>query len=351
MGLISSLKKLFNKNIQCGEEVKDHFIYLYPSSSRIVQVGANIVVGEDFFAAFVCKDRVSDVLPPGKHKITGATLPKTFSKLKLDRANRRGRLPKKFKADIYYISSNTLEQQNFYSGQKFYLKSSKFGKVKGYVEGICDIKVIDAEKLLKVLLADRYYIKNKYGIKKVMKLVGDEVCKILEHSKLSFTQIILNPTKLKEYLNPAINEKLQSLGVEVYNCEISSLKLNKSLKNQVATFINERREFEQQFEQTGIKFELEQIVPDKVDVSDNNANTPTFSDITQKEDAQTLSKVGQSPAVIKRGGVVLEKQSEKYTSNINAEQILSKQDEKICKFCNRKININFAFCPKCGFKQ
>ena len=41
----------------------------------------------------------------------------------------------------------------------------------------------------------------------------------------------------------------------------------------------------------------------------------------------------------------------KYTSNINAEQMLSKQDEKICKFCNRKININFAFCPKCGFKK
>lgn len=360
MGLIANLKKMFNKNIECGDELNGHFIYLYPSGNRIVHVNSHIIVGDNYYAVFVCNDKVCDILPSGKHKISGAVLPKTFGKLKLDKPNKAGNYPKKFKADVYYVFKSIMEQQQFCSDNQFFKKSSHFGKVKGYSEGLCDVQVLDPEKLMKVLLIDRFYIRNKQGIELTLGLVGNEVNKMIEQAKFGFTEIILKPDILNEYLNPAINEKVDALGIRIYNLELTSFKLSRSLQKRVALFLSERKQVNDEFEQAGIKYLPEQVVPNKVVVSEmkesNNNETLQGQAPMQSQTPQNnnYSSANQSaPQIIRRGGLSVQQPESKpeFNTPLNSSEIFAGATKKVCKFCGETIDEKFAFCPKCGFKQ
>lgn len=352
MGLLSKLRKLFNKNIECGDEADGHLIYLYPSSNRVVNVGASIVVDDNHYAVFVCNDRVTDVLPPGKHKITAAALPTTFAKLKLDKPNKAGNYPKKFKADIYYFYKELMVQQKFCSYDKFFLKSEKFGKVKGFTEGLFDIQILDSERLMKILLIDRYYVPNKKGLEIISGLVGNEVNRIIEDLKVDFSEIILNPKMLVERLNPLINERCESLGIKVVNLEVTSFKLSKKVQRIVAQFVSERKQTEEQFLQTGIKYEPEQIVPDKVDISQNSQNNNSQMNYNNYNQANQQQN---GPQIIRRGGGFSMNQSSaqnpNYNSQINSNEIFNGENKKVCKFCGQTIDVGYSFCPRCGFKQ
>lgn len=341
MGLLAKLKKLFNKNIECSEEeLAGHFIYLYPSSSRVVNVNANIIVDDTHFVAFVCNDKVCDILPSGKHKINGATLPKSFSRLHLDRPNKNGKYPKKFKADIYYLNKSVMEKQQFCSAGKFKKKSAQFGKVKGYSEGLCDIQIYDPEILLKNLLFDRYVVKNKQGLQLTMSLVGDAVNNVIESIDKEFADILLDPQSLNTALNPAVNDQLESYGVRVTNVEITSFKLGRKLQKRVAEFMAERNMVMSEFEKSGIKYMPEKIVPDKVDVSNPM--------VTQVEE----ENFGDIPPIIRRGtSVTVDNSNTQYKSNIGTQDVFNQSDKKVCKFCGKTIDSDCAFCPHCGFKQ
>lgn len=344
MGLIAKLKKLFNKNIECGEELDGYLIYPYPNSKRIVHVNSQIIVGDNYYAVFVCNDKVCDILLPGKHKITGATLPITFSRLRLDRPNKNGKYPKKFKADVYYVYKNVMQQQQFFSSEKFVKKSSQFGKVKGYSEGLCDIQILDPEALFKVLLIDRYFVKAKEGLQLVMNLVGNEVNYVVEESKHGFSEIVLNPKLLSGEFETALNKQSDAFGVKLENVEITSFKLGKKTQKAVAEFISERKHVEQEFENSGIKYHPEQVVPDKVEL---NKNVETANVGLQQSNSQSTQ-----PQIIRRGGVKLENNANSnYNAKLDALDVINGENYKVCKFCGKTIEDKYVFCPHCGFKQ
>ncbi len=344
MGIFSVLKKLFNKNIECGDEINGHIVYAVPLKGRIVNVGANIVVNEGYSAVFVVNDRVSDVIPSGKHKIGGAVLPETFSKLKLDKADKNGNYQKKFKADIYFVLNKPIEKMEYTSNEPFFLKSEKFGRVKGYSEGLCDFQIVDPEKLFKVLLIDRPFVTTKEAKSLISILIGNEVNEVMERIKLEFSNIIINPKILNEYLNPEINNRTESFGVNANNVEVASLKLTRRLQKKVTEFIAERGSVERQFENSGIKYQPEPVVmPEKVDIS---------TSLQQEKPVQFEN--ASNPQIIRRGGNVSAPvaNTNYETSNINSgAELMQNGDKKVCKFCGQTIDVNYSFCPKCGFKQ
>ena len=345
MGLIAKLKKLFNKNIECGDELNGHLIYPYPNSKRIVHVNSHIIVDDSHYAVFVCNDKVCDILPSGKHKINGATLPIAFSRLRLDKPDKNGKYQKKFKADVYYVFKNVMPQQQFFSSEKFVKKSSRFGKVKGYSEGLCDVQILDAERLFKVLLIDRYYIRAKEGFEITMNLIGNEVNLVVEESKHGFSEIVLKPQILAEELDTALNEKAYEFGVKLENVEITSFKLGRKTQKAVAEFIAERKHVEEQFENSGIKYQPEQVIPNKVELNQSIQTSAETESSTQTEQQVP-------PQIIRRGGVNLENNANTaYNAKLNTADVFQGSSQKVCKFCNKTIDGKYVFCPHCGFKQ
>ena len=232
MGFFKKIKNMFSKNIDCVEELEGKFFYLNSTKGKEVKVGANIIVPEGFFAVFVCKDKVCDVVLNGKFAINGANLPKTFSIMKLGKSNKNGKYKKKFNADIYFISRDYQRDLEFCSFDKYVNKSERLGKVKAYSMGLFDVQIDDAEKLLKYFISERPYVAEELFLDLLSGLVGNYVNRKLELLYNDFLDIVINPKQVNEKLNSVIEMEryFDDYGFKLCNVRFESLNVSTKLK-------------------------------------------------------------------------------------------------------------------------
>lgn len=358
MGLISFIKGLFNSDLECKEDISNHFVYFFPLT-KMIKVNSNIIVPPGFEAVFVSKDTVCDVLKEGKHKITNASIPAIFSKLKLSRPNKNGKLPKKFKCDIYFVNLSDISTD--YIGENpFLLKSMTFGKVKGFSEGMVDFRVVDSSLLIERILVDMPYIKNGKAIGVVSSSVGDEVNNALENSDAGFKDIITHPQVIHKYLSQVMLDKLEYMGVRILDVEISALRLNKKVQEKVNKYLENHIEFDEQISNLGndkmsniFERPQEKVSVESGTMIDNGASVEELDarivddlrNTTPKEKAKDILFNRGDPSILfkNKGNVRTEA---KVDTDFN-----SKPAKKQCKFCNSTIDGSLPVCPNCGFRQ
>ena len=387
MSFFNCFLSLFKRNIVCSDVVERHLIYMYPLKRRRIRVNSNIVVRRDFVACFVLGNRISDMLRDGKHRINGSTLPTTFDRLRLGKANKRGKLKKRFRADVYFINLKQFENLQFYSDEPFIAKSEKFGKIRGFCEGVYNINVTEPDIILKYFLNRVAYVKNDYAFRQINIIVGNVVNQVLEKSRLSFSEILLNPSKLKQYLNPHVEETLLDIGLKVTNVELTSLKLTKKIQKRVNEFLSGNASFTGEEDGMAVQVfkdtEPEQnfVMPEKilVDIKHEKISAETkegVTDISESGAMQTATIAQNMPKNFASAGdgaipsvnpllqrrmgsaKVLQQQQQPQPQNnytnadLNASEVFTNaKNYKICKYCNEKIEEHYKFCPKCGVKQ
>lgn len=360
MGLISFIKSLFVKDLECREDISNHFVYLFPLTS-LIKIDRCITVPNGFEAVFVANDTVCDVLREGKHRITNASLPVLFNKLKLNRPNRKGKTPTKFKCDIYFVNLSDIST-NFMGENPFIIKSYSFGKVKGFAEGMIDFRVYDAEKLIEFLLMDRPYIKNGQAIQMLSICAGDEVNVVLEKSDTKFRDIITHPNAIHKYLEQEMVDKLNYMGVRVLDAEVTALRLNKKVQEKVNKFLANQSEFEEQLEEfstgkvsvtSGVSNQNKQELVESDTMIDNGAmvqelDSHFVNDLktaTPKDKAKDILFNRSDPSILFKNKGNVRTQA-KVDSDFSSAPTL-----KQCKFCGATIDVSCSFCPKCGFRQ
>ena len=359
MGLISFIKSFFNKDLECKEDISNHFVFMFPLVN-LIKVDRFITVPNGFEAVFVANDTVCDVLHEGKHRITNASLPVLFNKLKLNRANKKGKTPSKFKCDIYFVNLSDIST-NFIGQNPFVLKSHSFGKVKGFTEGMIDFRVVDSAKLIEFLLMDMPYIKNGKAIEMLSVCAGDEINSILEKGDTNFKDIIMHPNAIHKYLEQEMVDKLDYMGVRVLDAEVTALRLNKKVQEKVNKYLSNQSEFEEQFEEfsTGkVKVEAgtkkENELVDSETMIDNGSkvqeldsyfvNDLKTTTTTKDKAKEILFNTSHPSTLFKNKGNV--RTQAKVENDFNSTPTL-----KQCKFCGATIDVNASFCPKCGFRQ
>ncbi len=297
MGFLKRIKQMFSKNIDCSDQLEGKLFYYYSKKNRQVNVGANIIVPEHYSAVFVCRDKVCDVLSSGKFGINGATLPKSFERLKLGKANKKGKFKKKFLADIYYISNTLAQDVDFLSYNNYVNKSRKLGKVKARSQGLFDIEVIDPKKMLKYFLSERPYVDEDLFLDLLGGLVGNYVNKLLEINFDDFYEILVSPKVANQKINAIISveDYFSSYGFKISNVRFDSLNVSTKLKTRIEEYLNKNK---------GL---------DYINISLQSA----------------------------------EPQQNKSEEN---DEKLKKPTQKICVKCGNKLSETAIFCEKCGTK-
>lgn len=305
MGIIKSIRKMFSKNIDCSELLDNTPFHFYSQKSRVVTIGSNIVVKDGFEAVFVCRDKVTDILPAGKYSIIAGNLPKTFKRLHLLRA-KGGNFATKFRADIYFVAKTQINDLRFCGSVPYRSKSRRFGRIKGYPEGYFSINIFDSAKLVSCLLKERPYINDV----DFLNAIGTEVGNLVNESLMSigkgFVDIVTNPNEVSELLSGI---PLRYLGCELLKINLVSIKIPEKLEQKVAGEIENRRE---------VNVEINEIYGTSLD-----EKMPNISN-----------------------GVVEEK------LNVDMAQPTEKGSAyKNCLACGSLIDKNANFCPDCGRKQ
>lgn len=357
MGLISFIKGLFSNTIEIKEDISNHFVYFLPLS-HYIKVNTTFIVNQGFTAVFVAGDKVCDVLDAGNHKLTNASLPVLFSKLKLNRPNKKGKLPKRFKCDIYFINLSDIST-DFMGENPFIIKSYSFGKVKGFAEGMLDFRVVDAVKLIDFLLIDLPFIKNGKAISVLGGFAGDEVNKCLENSETKFRDIITHPEAIHKYLSQEMVDKMEYMGIKILDVDLTALRLNKKIQDKVNKFLKNQSDFKEQIEEFNMSKvsvmedgEPEEVFVENVSQIDHGAKiqeldakiVTDLKNISSKDKAKDILFNRSDPSILfNKSGV---KTSAKVDTSWSSTPTL-----KQCKFCGATIEINSTICPKCGFRQ
>ncbi len=311
MGLFKKLKELFNKNIECGDEIDSRLVFRL--NKRKLYLSKNIYVREKNACVIVYKGRVCDVVFTGKYRINGDSIPETYGKAKIERQTKKGYKIKKIKADIYYVNLEEFKHFNYVSNNPFKSKSTTFGKVKGCLAGTCNVKILDAGSIVKALIAHKGKIKNKEINNKLSLIVGNKVNKLIQKNKIPTDMVLNNQEYVESIINTDMQDALDREGLFISNVKLKSVNFAKKHQGKVNEYL-----------------------------STHKTNVPTF-DIKKTLGIEEKAEIR----------VPVSASVQKATNNSimqTTQKTPISEDFSICKVCNKKNVKGAKICINCGTK-
>lgn len=236
MGLFSSIKELFNKNIECDADMNSHMVFLL-KKKKFMYLNKNIIVRDGTQCVVVYKSRVADVILPGKYKITEQTIPETYRRAKVEKLNKHGAKIKRIRVDLYFVSTQEFKDFEFDSDEPFFLKSKELGRIKGYMKGSCTTKVIDAGLLVKCLINDTGKEKTEDVHTDVGLWIGNKINKKIEKDKISIENILNNNDYIAKLLNTDLEDAYDYIGIFVKNIKLKAIDFPKRYQKKINEYI------------------------------------------------------------------------------------------------------------------
>jgi len=236
MGLIKTLKEILNKNIECGSEIDNNIVYHF-KKKKYLYLDKNIYVREKTACVIVYKYKVCDVIMEGKYRINQESIPETYSRAKIEKMNKNGSKPKKIRVDIYFVNLNTFRYFPYESDVPFRVKSGELGRVKGFLEGNCSVKVLDAGALIKALIIDTGKAKTKEVPEDIGLWIGNKINSLIEKHKIPPDLLLSNQSYVEEIVNTDMVDALDKIGLFVTNVKLKALNFPKKYQSKVNAYI------------------------------------------------------------------------------------------------------------------
>lgn len=315
MGLIAKLKSFFNKNIECEENMQNHIVFLL-EKKRFLYINKNIIVRDGTVCVVVYKSRVADVILPGKYKINEQVIPETFHRSKADKVGKHGAKVKRIRVDLYFV--NTMERKifDFDSDEPFLIKSKELGRIKGYLQGTCNIRVIDPAILIKCLINETGKEKNNEVDTDVGLWIGNKINKRIEKNKTTIEMLFNNHDFINAMLNTDLEDAYDNIGIFVKNIKLRAVNFPKKYQKKTNQYL------------PNIK---------KVSTSAIVSNSNIMSNTNSGE-----VKVAISPNIGTR--------TQSSSTMQNSQKNLYLNDFKVCNKCGFKNRIDNNICNNCGNK-
>lgn len=301
MGLFSFLSSLFNKNIECPADFDNNLVQITNKRGQTIYLNKKIIVKRDELAILNCKDKLTDTFVEGIHDLDERSLPLTFRKLKIYKILEKGKKVKHIKSDVYYVNLKKINNFVFYSNTPFYSSTREFGKIRGYVEGTCDVQVLDGYLFLKFLLKENAIIKDGLENKVLGLEIGNDVNAFIEKSNYSLLEIVHDKKIINQFLESQLESLISYYGIRISNLELKAITFKGKLKDKLNEYIYTQTGFLKNVDKT----EIESIIEKQL----KNSNADVFVD-----------RLGTS---------------------VNSA----------CKYCGASIGNNDMYCFKCGKKQ
>lgn len=232
MGLLKNIKRLFNKNIECGNEIDDRIIFLL-KKNKPLYFNKNIYVKENNACVIVYKGKVTDVIFSGKYRVNKDSIPETYSKAKIDKLQGSGVKVKKIKVDIFYVNLTEFKGFEYWSDIPFKTKSDALGKIKGCLSGLCSIKVLDGGALVRALKDMKGKLSNSNLDNKIGKIVGNKINTLIKRNKIDINMLFNNQNHVESILNADMQDALDKSGIFISNIKLKAIKFTKKYQKKV----------------------------------------------------------------------------------------------------------------------
>lgn len=232
MGFFAKLKELFNKNIECDADMKNHIVF-FLKKKKYLYLNKNIVVRDNQHCVVVYKSKVTDVILPGKYKIDENSIPDTYKKARVEKLNKKGHKVKKIRVGLYFVSKEDFANFQFDSDEPFLIKSKDLGRIKGYMKGTCNVKVLDAGLLVKSLINETGYEKNDEVNKDIGLWIGNKVNRQIEKDKMTIDVIINKRELISSIISSDLEDAFDNIGIFVNNIKLKAIDFPKKYQKKL----------------------------------------------------------------------------------------------------------------------
>lgn len=306
MGILKKIREMFNKNIECGCELDNLIVFRH--KKKYLFLNKNIIVNDKTACVIVYKHKVCDVVLPGKYRINQESMPETFSRAKIERRANKGQNIGKIRADIYYVSLSEQKLFAFDSDEPFRTKSSELGRVVGCLEGLCNIKIIDAGALIKALIFETGKAKNNKNNEDIGLWIGNKINKSIEKNKIPANMILSNQPYVESIVNKDMQDALDKLGIFVSNVNLKAINFPKKYQSKINKYMAENKRVIKT-QNSPLSYGIKGEMNNKLNITNlNNTNVP---------------RVAVSS---KAGGF------------------------KVCPKCGVQLSVGVRYCSRCGSK-
>jgi hypothetical protein len=177
------------------------------------------------FAFAVTKNRnVLDVLNEGKTTLEIKMLPETTKKLALYKTNKRGRSPKYFEADTYFINMNTFENFKWETAGYVELEERPYGLYKASCYGDINFKIQNPNKLLTYLLSIEELITSISAESILKNYINERATRIIDKANPSAKDLYLKNKEILKLLYEKLSDWLNEIGIELNEITLTESK-------------------------------------------------------------------------------------------------------------------------------
>ena len=301
---------LFRKKISIKDINSNNLVVL--SKTGALKFGANLEVMPGFECVLVHHNKVADVFKEGRYRLDTNNMPLLTRFEKLTKQDKKGNLPKKFRADIYYVNLKVFENLKFESIDGVWCKNKvykdvNFGNLLASVFGEFSFKVTNAIDFMEGLFCKYGLVKDNLAKSEVCDWVAECVAKIIQRKKPSFEMLYSKDERCFEGLVDLLNKELFDVGVKITDAKVSSIEFSKKLLKKL-TLSQDKMQEPKQEQYTGEFHDLENPVKDAMSKDFENQSNKVYeseaSGIDEDMNAKVLVSNSDGASEVKTGEFV-----------------------------------------------
>ena len=336
MGIFAWVKKLFKKTISLSEVNKSHLVALVSSGN--IKFGTKLEVGANFVAVLVYKNKIADTFVEGTHKLDIPQMPLLTRFQKLTKPNKKGELPKNFKADIYFVNLGLFENQHFGDFEKVLIKDKDFKKMLVGLEGNFSYYITSPVDFMEAMFTQYGVLRNQIAKDELSFWVSTLVAKKVQKNAPSVYKLYERDSSCFDGLCEYINKNLDDCGVKLEKVEITEVKFPKKIYKKITLSYTDT-------------FELKDIEYNVNTLPKNESQIENNSEIIDDVKNQKLTHVESGIALNEKAEIQndVEFQNEQKTHNMQLNDILEKNSE-VTETFDEPIHktIEYKQCSVCG---
>lgn len=232
MGIFSWFKNLFRKGISLAEVNEKQLVALVRDNAKL-KFGTSIDVKPNFLAVLVYKNRIMDTFAEGRYRLDIPTMPLLARYQKLSKPNKKGDLPKKFKADIYFVNLKTFVNSSF-GDCIVRIKNKVYRNLNVFVDGNYSFQVTSPIDFLEALFTQYGTVNNGIARAELTDWVCRLVSRKLEKKQPTVDMLYKMDPSCFDGLLDYVNKDLSDCGIKLSELNITKVKFPKRVYKRIS---------------------------------------------------------------------------------------------------------------------
>ncbi len=187
-------------------------------------IGTKIKIPRNYAFAICSNNSVLDVLYEGLTILDIKSLPNSTRRFSLYKINKRGKSPKFFEADAYFINLNKFEDFKWETAEYADLEDKKYGEYKSSCFGTLKFGILEPSKFLNYLLKNSEIIYSAQVEKFVNNYINERIVRILNKLNPTAKNLYLKDKEIIKTLYEKLSELLSEIGIELIEISLTETK-------------------------------------------------------------------------------------------------------------------------------